>query len=248
MLDGDTRSRIARVVEEQTNRLKLAEHGYLPKSRLLFWGPPGCGKTLAAHYLSYQLGLPLGVLRISATISSFLGETASRIQQAFDAARQSPMILLLDEVDAIAKDRDDENDVGELKRVVNSLLQALDSFRDGKSILVAASNHQYLLDSAVWRRFDTFIRFSLPGEAARAEFMAQLLSGVRLSGSLGAPTKASRRLSYAEIERAVTEAVKTMILTGRDELRSTEVTEELNSIRKLLSQARKRPLRTRRDS
>lgn len=248
LVEGDTERQLCRVIDEQSNRLKLAEHGYRPKARLLFWGPPGCGKTMTAHYLSIRLGLPLAVLQISSAISSFLGETASRIQQAFDAANQSPMMLFLDEVDAIAKDRDDEHDVGELKRVVNSLLQALDSFRDGKSILVAASNHQYLLDSAVWRRFDTVIRFPLPSEKAREEFMRQLLSGVRVVGSLTPAAKASHRLSYADVERAVTEAVKTMILTGRDELRGGDVAEEVKLVRKQMSQARKRLPRTPRDT
>jgi hypothetical protein len=153
----ETERQIFRVLEEHRQRLKLAEHGFRPKTKLLLWGPPGCGKTLTARYLAQQFGLPLAVL----------GETAARVQAAFDAAAQTPMVLFFDEADAIAKGRDDSNDVGELKRVVNSLLQAMDGFDDTRSLVVAASNHQYLLDDAAWRRFDAIIHFPLPGPDER---------------------------------------------------------------------------------
>lgn len=237
-LAAGTEKLLNRVLEEHRSRLKLAEHGYRPKSKLLFWGPPGCGKTLTAYYLAQQLGLPLGILRISAAISSYLGETATRLQQVFDAAAETPMVLFFDEVDALAKERDDANDVGELKRVVNSLLQALDAFQGSRSLLVAASNHQKLLDPAVWRRFDAVIHFPMPGQEEREPFLKRLLNGVRVTGALSGSAKAADGLSYADIERAVTEAVKSMILAGRTDLKATEITEEIKTVKEVIAHAR----------
>jgi SpoVK/Ycf46/Vps4 family AAA+-type ATPase len=121
-----TKIRIERILTEYQKRKQLAKYGFSPKSKLLFWGPPGCGKTLTASYIAHELGLPIGIVRLNAVISSFLGDTASHLQRVFDLANSTPMVLLIDEVDAIGKNRDDANDVGELKRVVNGLLQAID--------------------------------------------------------------------------------------------------------------------------
>jgi SpoVK/Ycf46/Vps4 family AAA+-type ATPase len=180
VFNQETKAKIERVLDEHRQRQKLAKYGYLPKTKLLFWGPPGCGKTFTAKYLAYELGLPVGVLRLSAVISSFLGDTASHLQRVFNLANTTPMVLLLDEVDAVGKNRDDPNDVGELKRVVNSLLQAMDSFDSSKSIVIAASNHQYLLDPALWRRFDDLIEFSLPTKTEREFYLQYLLSLITL--------------------------------------------------------------------
>jgi len=240
VLCPETEAQISRVFEEQRQRLKLAEHGYRPKSRLLLWGAPGCGKTLCARYIAQQLGLPLGVLRLSAAVSFYLGETSSRIQQAFDTAESVPMVLFLDEIDAIAKNRDDSNDIGELKRVVNSLLQAMDAFQNPHSLLVAASNHQYLLDDAAWRRFDAIIHFPLPGVEERSRFIAFLLNGVRVSGSITPAVKASQDLSFADIEKAVIDAIKAMILADRRDLKTGDILAELKTIKITTAEARRR--------
>ena len=178
----------------------------------------------------------------------YLGETATRLQQAFDAAAQMPMVLFFDEVDALAKDRDEGNDVGELKRVVNSLLQAMDGFDSARSLLVAASNHQHLLDDAAWRRFDAIIQFPLPGPEERAGFMERLLNGVNVSGSLSPAVKASEGLSFADVERSVIEAVKTMILTNRSEIRGSDVAAEVKTLKSTVTEARHRTPRSARES
>ncbi|MGW8822205.1 AAA family ATPase [Paenibacillus lautus] len=134
----------------------------LPES-LLLYGPPGCGKTSIAHYISQQTGLPLITAQLDAMVSSLLGSTSKNIRRIFDYAKERPCILFLDEFDAIAKSRDDEHEVGELKRVVNSLLQNIDSFNQN-NILLAATNHEKLLDPAVWRRFSTVIEVPKPAE------------------------------------------------------------------------------------
>jgi SpoVK/Ycf46/Vps4 family AAA+-type ATPase len=238
VFNQETKAKIERVLDEHRQRQKLAKYGYLPKTKLLFWGPPGCGKTFTAKYLAYELGLPVGVLRLSAVISSFLGDTASHLQRVFNLANTTPMVLLLDEVDAVGKNRDDPNDVGELKRVVNSLLQAMDSFDSSKSIVIAASNHQYLLDPALWRRFDDLIEFSLPTKTEREFYLQRLLNGVYFDGSLEYIAKNMSSLSYADIQRITIEAIKTMILEGREQLQSQDISEQLKAFKKASSEAR----------
>lgn len=238
ILSAEPKRKIARLLDEYRSRIRLEEFGYAPKSRVLFWGPPGCGKTYAAHYLAYELGLPVGVVRLSAVISSFLGDTASHIQRIFDLANAAPMVLLLDEIDSVAKDRDDPNDVGELKRVVNSLLQAMDSLTSTDSIVIAASNHQYLLDPAVWRRFDDIVNFPLPQTAQREEFLRYLTQGVPFKGSVANLSRSMSSLSYADIEKIVIEAVKTMILDNRDRLESKDIGDQLKNRRGSLLAAR----------
>lgn len=240
VLTKETEAKIARVLDEQRGRLRLARHGITPKSKLLFWGPPGCGKTLAAHYLAHELGLPVGLLRLSTVISSYLGDTASHLQRVFDFANKTPMVLLLDEVDAVAKNRDDRNDVGELKRVVNSLLQAIDLFNNDRSVMVAATNHQYLLDPALWRRFDDVIRFPLPAAKDHEKLLKHLLNGVHFKGSIPTLAKAMDSLSFADAERLSIEGVKTMILDGRQQLESSDVLEQVKAYRKDIAAAASR--------
>ena len=237
VFNQETQGKIERVLDEHRKRQQLGKYGYLPKTKLLFWGLPGCGKTVTAKYLAYELGLPVGVVRLNAIISSFLGDTASHLQRVFNLANTTPMVLLLDEVDAVGKNRDDPNDVGELKRVVNSLLQAMDSFDSSKSIIIAASNHQYLLDPALWRRFDALIEFPLPGKTEREIYLQRLLNGVNFDGSLEYIGKNMSSLSYADIQRITVEAIKTMILEGRENLQSQDISEQLKAFKKVTSEA-----------
>jgi len=227
--------KVTRILEEHRNRLLLAQHGYSPKRKLLFWGPPGCGKTFTANFIAHELGMPMGTIRLNALISSFLGDTASHIQRVFDLADSRPMVLLLDEVDAIAKNRDDRNDVGELKRVVNSLLQAMDGFESKESILIAASNHQYLLDPAIWRRFDEIVHFPLPTETERQQYLTLLLNGVSFTGSLKQVARMLSSMSFADIQKIAVDAVKSMILRGETNLRMVDISENLRALREDIS-------------
>ncbi|MCA1579771.1 MAG: ATP-binding protein [Acidobacteria bacterium] len=148
-------------ISERTQEDRLIARGIMPTRSLLLVGPPGVGKSLAARYLAVQLSRPLLTLDLAAVMSSFLGRTGNNIRAVLDYARNTSGILLLDEFDAIAKRRDDATDVGELKRLVTVLLQAIDDWpRTG--ILLAATNHPDLLDPAVWRRFDRVIHFPFP--------------------------------------------------------------------------------------
>jgi SpoVK/Ycf46/Vps4 family AAA+-type ATPase len=158
---SEIRNELNQFILERQQEEHLAAVGVMPTRSLLFVGPPGVGKSLAAQYLAVQLHRSLLTLDLAAVMSSFLGRTGNNIRAVLDYARRSSSILLLDEFDAIAKRRDDAADVGELKRLVTVLLQAIDDWpREG--ILLAATNHPDLLDPAVWRRFERVIPFPLP--------------------------------------------------------------------------------------
>lgn len=150
------------------SELELA--GLDVKKTLLLYGKPGCGKTSIAHYISEKTGLPLVVARLDGIVSSLLGSTAKNIRKIFDYAQSMPCILFLDEFDAIAKARDDERELGELKRVINSLLQNIDSM-PSSCILIAATNHSELLDRAVWRRFVQKVEVGIPSEEEIREML-----------------------------------------------------------------------------
>jgi SpoVK/Ycf46/Vps4 family AAA+-type ATPase len=241
VLTKETGSKIRRTLAEHRKRSQLMMFGYQPKSKLLFWGAPGCGKTYTAYHLAYELGLPVGVVRLNALVSSFLGDTASHLQRIFDFASSNPMVLLLDEVDAIGKDRDDSNDVGELKRVVNSLLQALDNFEPNASVVIAASNHQYMLDDALWRRFDDLVRFPLPGKAERELYLRRLLDGIAFEGSQPELARKMNGLSFADIKRVVVEAVKTSILADRQGLSSEDMDRQTDYFKEDILKAQAKP-------
>lgn len=244
ILTKSSSKKIARILEEHRNQRLLAQHGYKPKRKILFWGPPGCGKTFTANFIAHELGISMGTIRLNAVISSFLGDTATHIQRVFDLADSRPMVLLLDEIDAIGKNRDDRNDVGELKRVVNSLLQAMDAFASRDSILIAASNHQYLLDPAIWRRFDDLVHFPLPTESERQQYLQMLLNGVSFTGSFRQIARILSSLSFADIEKIVLEAVKSMILRGDSSLPAADIAEHNRALREDLSAAKGKPTET----
>lgn len=161
VLDSLTQSQIEEFVSIVRNSSKLEVQGLdIPKT-LILYGQPGCGKTSIAHYISNQTGLPLVLARLDSLVSSLLGSTAKNIRKIFDYAGEFPSILFLDEFDAIAKARDDQKEIGELKRVINSLLQNMDAMPK-HCVLIAATNHPELLDRAVWRRFLQKVEVKMP--------------------------------------------------------------------------------------
>ncbi|HEX2941937.1 MAG TPA: ATP-binding protein [Rhodopila sp.] len=166
--------RLDTLVAERRSASKLARANLQPSRAVLFTGPPGVGKTLAARHLALQLQLPLLVLDLASVISSFLGRTGNNIKQAFDFAKRRDCIFFLDELDAVAKRRDDDSDIGELKRLVTVLLQEIDLWGPN-NLLVAATNHANLLDPAVWRRFDSTVEFPSP-TAEQLKQLGELVS------------------------------------------------------------------------
>jgi hypothetical protein len=153
----------------------------IPRS-LLLYGPPGCGKSTITYYIAHQLNYPLLQVRLDAVMSSYLGSTAKNVRAAFEHADKRGGILFLDEFDALAKMRDDANEVGEIKRIVNSLIQNLDAFPD--ICVIAATNHEHLLDPAIWRRFDSVTRVPLPGLRERQQLFAQFAGNIPVEPEL----------------------------------------------------------------
>lgn len=178
-----TSKAVADLVAEWRTYDRLAALGVAPGRSCLLFGPPGAGKTMTAFYLAAELGLPVVDARIDGLISSYLGTTARNIANLFAFANRYRCLLLLDEFDAIAKLRDDPQEVGEIKRVVNSLLQSLDARAD-VGITIAVTNHHRLLDTAVWRRFDTQLQMSLPDDAARLQMVSRFLKPLPASQPL----------------------------------------------------------------
>lgn len=160
VLQPDVLARLENICQEQENSEKLIEYGKLPKSNILFYGPPGCGKTLSAHVLSGALGWPILIVRFDSVVSSLLGSTSHHLRKIFDYASQNPCILFFDEFDVVGHSRD-TSDVGEMKRVASFILQLMDEY-DGDGIIISATNYEGGLDKALWSRFDDVIQFGKP--------------------------------------------------------------------------------------
>ncbi len=232
VLSPTTKNRIERLILEHREQRRLAAYGVSPKRTVMFWGPPGCGKTMTASYVAQELQLPLGILNLAGIVSSLLGGTAAQLQSVFSLAESRPIVLLLDEFDTLAKERDDEKDIGESKRIVNSLLQLLERFNSSKSLIIAASNHQYVLDRAIWRRFDDIVPFPLPTELQRQNMLRERLSGIAYTGLIPALAKSMKELSFADISMILTESLRTMILEQKTTLDLGQVQVEATRHRK----------------
>ncbi|WP_207896474.1 MULTISPECIES: AAA family ATPase [Nitrosomonas] len=161
LLSLDLEETLSQLIQERRQTERLASMGLSPTRSAIFVGPPGVGKTLTARWLASQLGVPLYVLDLTAVMSSLLGRSGSNLRTALDFSKRGPCVLLLDEVDAIAKRRSDDADIGELKRLVTVILQEVDEW-PATSLLLAATNHAELIDPALWRRFDLVINFKAP--------------------------------------------------------------------------------------
>lgn len=217
VLSDENASLLNELLQEHHRAEALQSHGLYPADRLLFCGPPGCGKTLTAEVLASELGLPLAIVRIDSVVSSLLGETASNLRQVFDFISTIPMVVLFDEFDALAKERADTAEHGELKRVVNAFLQMLDAY-EGKSILVAATNHEQILDAAIWRRFDEVLVFESPNLEQLRRLLTIKLRGLRREFEIedARITSLFKGMSHADVERVLRRAAKDMVLTGKE--------------------------------
>jgi SpoVK/Ycf46/Vps4 family AAA+-type ATPase len=173
-LPEKTKEVLLQIIQEQKKSKNLLSKGITPTNRLLFCGPPGCGKTLTANAIAGELEIPIAYVKLDGLVSSYLGQTGTNIRKIFDFVKNKNIMLFLDEFDAIAKKRDDTNDLGELKRIVTTLLQNMDAM-PANVFLIAATNHHHLLDPAIWRRFDTSILFEAPNPQQRKQIIEKFL-------------------------------------------------------------------------
>lgn len=214
-------------IKSYNHREALQKTGIDFISSLLLYGPPGCGKTTVAKYLSYKTKLPLVTVRLDGLVSSLLGSTSKNIRKVFDYASKRDCILFLDEFDVVAKLRDDKHELGELKRVVNSLLQNMDSFSNN-SMLIAATNHPNLLDSAVWRRFSNIIHLEKPNKEEIYELINLYTESVKMNINNNAKkldllVSAFYNFSHADIKTIIQNSLKKMIINDEKILNNWDV-------------------------
>lgn len=220
VLAPELEERLRRVLREQRQQERLRARGLDPRRKLLLVGPPGSGKTMTAAALAGELNLPLFTVLYDGLIGKLMGETASRLRLVFDAVGVQRGVYFFDEFDAIGTQRAGPNDVGEIRRVLNSFLQFLEN-DDGPSLIVAATNHPELLDKALFRRFDDVIAYGLPDpEIARGILGARLATFTLVGVDWPRVLEAAGGLSQAEIARSADEAAKAAVLSGSDEIGS----------------------------
>jgi SpoVK/Ycf46/Vps4 family AAA+-type ATPase len=212
VLEKSLQDRIQRILREQQNLSRIKENNLRPRQRLLFTGPPGCGKTITASALATELGLSLFVVRLDSLLSRYLGESLSKLRLVFEAAETTRAVYLFDEFDSIGFTRDAPNEVGEMRRVLNAFLVFIEKMRSN-SLVIAATNFGERLDKALFRRFDDLVEFGLPSPEQGRETIKKLLRNIdkeRLAWDrIG---QAAKGLSYAEITRACEESIKDMLI------------------------------------
>jgi SpoVK/Ycf46/Vps4 family AAA+-type ATPase len=211
ILDRGNQHLFLSLLDEFRKRDTLGAHGLRPRSRLLFCGPPGCGKTLCAEVFAHEADLPLLAVSMDVLVFSLLGETASNLRKVFDYAATQPVVLLLDEFDAIARLRDDDTLNGELRRVVNSLLTLIEKFR-GHGFVIAATNHERQLDPAIWRRFDEVVFFQKPNNREIVRLLDLKFRNFARDFTSGEVSPFLKDFSHAEIENACLNAIRRAVL------------------------------------
>ena len=219
ILFDNLKKKIEYTIEEFKSREILATYGLRPKQKLLFCGPPGTGKTLTSYVISSVLGFPLIYIRFDSIISSFLGETATNLRKIFDFIEEGEWVVLFDEFDIIGKKRDDPYEHGEIKRVVNNFMQMLDNYK-GKSLLISATNHQHLLDTAIWRRFDDILFFDIPDSNLRGQLFNKYLRVLKKSSDLNKSnlSKLTDGFTPADIAQVCEEAQRRAIVMNKIEI------------------------------
>ena len=213
ILPTEQRTQIQELVLEQQHATRLREHGLNPRNRVLLKGPPGNGKTTLAEAIATELGVPLHVVHYEDVISSFLGETAGRLEKTFTAASGAPCVLFFDEFDVVAKERSDAQETGEIKRLVSTLLLQMDRL-PAHTVFVAATNHANLLDSAVWRRFDLTFEMQPPTMEEATKYWCMLVERYNLPN--GAELDQAETSSFSDIEKHAQNQCRHMILHGTD--------------------------------
>lgn len=228
VLSDEIRGSLDRVVQEYRQRDRLRAHGLQPKQRLLLVGPPGCGKTMTAAALATECRLPLMAVQLHGLVTKYLGETATKLHAIFEAMQKTPGVYLFDEFDAVGAVRSADNDVGEMRRVLNSFLQFLEVTRSD-SLVVAATNLLSLLDEALFRRFDAVLHYELPQREQVRELVENRLSRFNVNTIDWAHVQqAAVGLSHADIVAAAEESAKDAVLEEHDIISGEHLAVELS--------------------
>lgn len=219
ILPESIENRLLSIEQEYVARERLKKYNLKPKQKILLYGPPGCGKTLSAERIAWNLGLPLLKVRFDALLSSYFGESASNLRMVFDYCKKEPVVLLLDECDFIAKSRTITQDVGEVPRIVNMLLTLLDEY-DAPGLVVATTNLKVSLDEALFRRFDDVIELPIPERNERKRLLEMTLSAIELSSEIDLERISEELEGYsaANIVIIAQRAAKISILGGDKEV------------------------------
>jgi len=233
LINHESKQQLKQIVREFKDFEVLATYNLQNKKKILLCGNPGTGKTFSARIISSVLQIPLVYVRFDSIISSYLGETASNLRKVFDFIENGIWIVLFDEFDIIGKNRDDSHEHGEIKRVVNNFLQMLDNF-NGNSLILAATNHQYMLDPAIWRRFDDVIYYELPDEIIRKELFELYMKSIHKNNDIDffQAAQLSQGLSPADIKMIAEEAMKLSILDSRPSLSKNDLENAIHKFRR----------------
>lgn len=221
VLPAKTEARLVSIEQEYAAKERLKKYNLSPKQKILLYGPPGCGKTLSAERIAWDLGLPLMKVRFDSLLSSYFGESAANLRQIFDYCEQKAVVLLLDECDFIAKSRTASRDVGEAPRIVNMLLTLLDEYH-APGLVIATTNLRGVLDHALFRRFDDAIELPMPESTERLRLLQMTLSALPLAADVDLSSIAERLVGYsaANVVSTAQRAAKIGILSGSPQITS----------------------------
>lgn len=220
VVSEELRTRIGRILREFKQRDRLRKHGLGNRRKILLAGPPGTGKTMTAAVLAGELNLPFCTILVDKLVTKYMGETSAKLRQIFDAIRDFPGVYLFDEFDAIGSERTLDNDVGEMRRVLNTFLQFIEQDR-ADSLIVAATNSIKLLDQALFRRFDDVLYYDYPTQNEIVQLIENRLSGFSnfSSNDYFEMAEFSKTLSHADITKACDDAIKEAILSDQTTVR-----------------------------
>jgi len=223
VLNDELNNQIKRVLTEQRHAAEILHHGLSPRRKMLLVGPPGTGKTLSATVLAGELGLPLCLVRLDGLITKFMGETASKLRQIFDSVEHARGVYFFDEFDAIGSQRGLANDVGEIRRVLNSFLLMIEQDQSN-SLILAATNHPEILDYALFRRFDDVLHYDLPDKRQIEVLLkAKLCSFTLEDFSWNNLAENATGLSHSDIAKACEEAIKSILIQNKKSIAEADV-------------------------
>lgn len=232
ILSSEIEAKISRIEKEFVARERLAHFGLKPRKRILLYGGPGCGKSMTAERIAWNIGLPFLKVRFEAIISSYLGESATNLTNIFTAVENYPCVLLLDEFDFIAKSREGKQDVGEMHRVVNILLNVLEDY-NGQGIIIATTNLEGTLDKALFRRFDDIIEIPKPGRYEIAKILKSTLASIKASKTISWDKFAVELDGYSSalIVKIANDAAKLAVIAGRSSIEQFDLMNSLEENR-----------------